>query len=120
MSKEFVLKEEHIKLLQNSHIEFLDSYETGAAGIDQKRPYGNSSVYRDVAEILEIEDQMYDDDGDETESFDDLFDYCMNMHNETGTALQVIISSKSFEPGTYIDISGRYELPKWERVEEDK
>lgn len=47
----FELKEEHTKLLQHAIIEW-DDCETGAPAINPKRPYGNSSVAEDVAEIL--------------------------------------------------------------------
>lgn len=48
----FTLTEDHIKLLSRAYIGWEDS-EFGAPSIDCKRPYGNSYVEGDVAEILE-------------------------------------------------------------------
>jgi hypothetical protein len=49
----FTLTEAHLKLLKRANVGWQDC-ETGAPEIDPKRPYGNSSVYLDVAEILDI------------------------------------------------------------------
>lgn len=39
-------------LLNAMDWEYLQDYATGAPGVDQKRPYGNSNVAADVAEII--------------------------------------------------------------------
>jgi hypothetical protein len=47
----FTVTEGHLKLLQHLNIGW-DDCEFGAPCVDPKRPYGNSSVYIDIAEIL--------------------------------------------------------------------
>ena len=47
--------EEHIKLLKRMTFEDLDGGECVFIGVNGKRPFGNSDIYNDVAEILEWE-----------------------------------------------------------------
>jgi hypothetical protein len=49
----FTVTDEHLKLLRRTNVGWEDG-EFGAPSIDCKRPYGNSSVYNDIAEILDI------------------------------------------------------------------
>jgi hypothetical protein len=91
----FDLTEQHVKLLRRMYVGWQDC-ETGAPEIDPKRPYGNSAVAEDVAEILTIE---YDADEDGmTEEFNDTM---LAIHRQTELALQIVLSSGSFEPGMY-------------------
>lgn len=46
-----VITKDHIKLLKRAYWRF-DDCEFGAPAMDCKRPYGNSSVEADIAEIL--------------------------------------------------------------------
>lgn len=94
----FELKSEHIKLLSKVWVSW-DFGEFGAPAIDCKRPYGNSFVYGDIAEILgltprvnEFSEEYF---SEEQKAFMDL------IHCETKTALQVILSTQSFRPGLY-------------------
>lgn len=57
----FTVTSEHLKLLRRANITW-DSREFSAPAIDCKRPYGNSSVYSDIAEILGIKPSN-DEDG---------------------------------------------------------
>lgn len=93
--KEFELKEEHIKLLSKAYID-LSNCETGAPEIDPKRPYGNSYVAGDVAEILGWE---IEEDG----LTDDQFEDAMMLHYGTVQALQIILQCKTFKPGIYVN-----------------
>ena len=106
----FELKEEHITLLQNAYLRWEDC-ETGAPAIDCKRPYGNSYVPADVAEILE-----YDVDDEEVYDNDALNEELMQWHYETETALQIILATKSFVPGTYEKYE-EYNSRAWRLVE---
>lgn len=94
----FTLREEHIKLLRAAYISWEDC-EFGAPAIDCKRPYGNSSVYPDIAEILGIEES-----GDEwPDGFTQRQIEMMNqLHEETETALQIILATGQFKTGKYI------------------
>ena len=57
------MTEDHLKLLRRVYVawDFGEGY--GAPGINPKKPYGNSSVERDIAEILDVadEDWIYED-----------------------------------------------------------
>lgn len=91
----FTLTAAHIALLRRAYISW-DGCEFGAPAIDCKRPYGNSNVLGDIAEILGL--PGCDDNGEfpfdqETQMH--------RLHRETQKALQVIVSAKSFTPGVY-------------------
>lgn len=92
---EFELTEYHIKLLTSMYVEFYDSSYDGAPAIDMKRPYGNSFVAGDVAEILGWE---FDQDD---ELSDEMIENAMTIHRETAIALQIVLCCKTFEPGLY-------------------
>ena len=90
----FELTPDHITLLRAAYVSW-DDCEFGAPAIDPKRPYGNSSVVIDIAEMLGIAP----DDG-ETYS-NATTDRLTTLHRETQTALQVVLATGSFEPGMY-------------------
>lgn len=84
--KIFEVTEDHLKLLKHSHIIWRAS-EYGAPAIDPKRPYGNTSVESDIAEILEWD--KYDNERAE------------KIHRELETVLQIVLVTQTFEPGLY-------------------
>lgn len=87
----FILTEDHIKLLSNAYVSW-DNCEFGAPEIDPKRPYGNSDVLEDMSEILGIDISENEENKLKLKK----------LHKETETALQIILSTKSFIPGEYI------------------
>jgi hypothetical protein len=94
----FVLTDDHIKLLQRAYVRW-DDCEYGAPGIDCKRPYGNSSVEFDIAEIL-----GWDLPLDQFESAyltKEQADRAEEIHRETLTALQIVLRTGAMTPGTY-------------------
>lgn len=97
--KTFELKVEHIKLLRRAYISWEDC-EFGAPAIDCKRPYGNSSVISDIAEILGEEPKYCPHCGEPLEELDK--ERYTELHTETQTALQIILHCKTFEPGVYV------------------
>ena len=101
MSKleEFELTEQHIKLLSNAIIGWQDC-EFGAPEIDPKRPYGNSSVLLDIAELLGEKGSLCPHCSEPIKDIDE--EKYNQLHRETETALEVILSVKSFEPGIYV------------------
>ena len=111
--KEFMLKLEHIKLLSHASVDWLDC-ETGAPCIDCKRPYGNSDVAGDVAEILGIDIKKCPHCNEPLEEVDE--NQLMNWHHETETALQIILCTQSFVPGKYREV----EYGVWKLVNESK
>jgi hypothetical protein len=94
----FDLTEEHIKLLRQAYVRW-EHCEFGAPAIDPKRPYGNSSVEIDIAEILGW--SLFIDDDDEGHMSREQVERACQLHLETLTALQVILATGSMEPGTY-------------------
>lgn len=103
---QFTVTNDHIKLLRSAYVGW-DGCEFGAPAIDCKRPYGNSSVELDIAEILgwTIADV---DEGltQEQELRAEL------LHRETQTALQIFLSLGTMEAGTYIRPS-QYDYRTW-------
>jgi len=95
----FTVTENHIKLLKRMIVSW-DSCEFGAPAIDCKRPYGNSSVIYDIAEIIGYEYSTEDPDG-EGEMVDEDYNYLRHLHEEMQTVLQIVLSSGSFAPGNY-------------------
>lgn len=92
----FELCEEHLKLLRSAYVEWSNA-ETGAPAIDPKRPYGNSHVVRDIAEILEVDLPDYDN----KDEYDQISAELMEWHMETLNALQILIDTGQSKLGTY-------------------
>lgn len=97
MTTTFNLTEDLITLLRNSCVcDRLTDCEYGAAEIDPKRPYGNSYVAGDIAELLGWE--FDPDDGLTHEQADAAYE----IHSQTPTALQIVLKTSSFTPGEYV------------------
>ena len=109
--EKFTLTEEHIKLAQRMYIDWNDCGD-GAPEVDCKRPYGNSDVEHDICEILGFETK-YRIDGEGRYNDED-YKYAQKIHLEMGTALQLILKFKTFEPGKFEreDIWGEWEAEK--------
>lgn len=98
------------------HVAWQDC-ETGAPEIDPKRPYGNSFVPRDVAEIIgeawpdenELSASAYEREAQK------LGDRMMVIHREMETALQIILGHAGAQvvTGNYRNVAGAYSAPKW-------
>jgi len=84
--KIFEVTEEHLKLLKHSHVMWRAS-EYGAPMIDPKRPYGNTSVESDIAEILGWEN--YNNERAE------------KLHRELEIVLQIVLVTQTFQLGIY-------------------
>lgn len=96
VTQRFTITEEHLKLLQRMYVSWEDC-EFGAPSIDCKRPYGNSDVYGDIAEILGIKSS-----DDEDEPFTEAQHKAMNkIHKEMKTVLQIGVRLLKFEVGSY-------------------
>lgn len=97
--KIFELKQVHLDLLKQTAISW-DSCEYGAPCIDCKRPYGNSDVEDDMAEIIKLpkkgnwdsEEEMWNEETQEK---------LADLHKETQIALQIILHCQTFELGKY-------------------
>ena len=108
---EFTITEEHLKLLKRNFVDWEDC-ETGAPAINCKRPYGNSDVANDVAEILE-----WPVDYNE-ELSEDVTDHALRLHAETQTVLQICLSTQSFLAGKYVRPDS-WSATSWKRVSEE-
>ena len=127
--EQFELKEEHIKLLNGAYVSW-DDCEIGAPCIDSKRPYGNSSFFQDMIEILggeEVSDSVYkiklydkihiidfENDDIYEDRGEELRNILEKLHRELEIALQIILVTKSFKPGLYE--CDKYDI-NWELVE---
>ena len=100
----FTVTEDHIKLLKRAYVGW-DDCEFGAPEIDPKRPYGNSSVFSDISEILGIQPNS---EGDFTS---DQEDYIMKTHRELQTVLQIFLQYGRLVAGTFTRESQYSSLP---------
>ncbi len=96
--RRFTLTEEHLKLLRAMFVTWWHC-ETGAPAIDPKRPYGNSDVTGDIAEIIGIVPIETDDDPAWPVGTSER---CEKLHEETQTALQVVLATGRFRIGEYV------------------
>lgn len=98
--QEFEVTNDHLKLLRAAYVSW-DDCEFGAPEINPKRPYGNSDVVNDIAEILEIESDTKDSWGDDAFS-EEVEERLRKLHKETQTALQIALVTGKFEAGVYV------------------
>jgi len=111
--REFTVTDEHLRLLGHAHV-FWDEAEFGAPSIDPKRPYGNSDVYGDIAEILDVPgsewaDEHFNPSADAEWRF-------LRRHVETAIALQIALATGEFRAGRYVLEDG-WDIRRWTRVE---
>lgn len=94
--RQFEVTKDHLKLLRRAYVGW-DDCEFGAPAIDCKRPYGNSSAYSDIAEILGIDPEDDDNEDFSTEQFD----HMRQLHKETQVVLQIILATGQMKTGVY-------------------
>lgn len=99
--KEFFVKPDHLKLMKASNVRWEDC-EFGAASIDCKRPYGNSSVYEDIGELLGITHS------EDSEFEDSQIDFMAELHAQTQTCLEILLHTLSLKVGKYVLDKGRW------------
>lgn len=102
----FTLTDAYVKLLKQANVCWQDC-ETGAPEIDPKRPYGNSDVWNDVAEILNLKaGHGCANCGDPCEKCADgaagekFREECLAIHRGTEYALQIVLQH-GYRLGTY-------------------
>lgn len=100
MSKDltFEVREEHLKLIKKFSLTWCNA-EFGAPMVSPKRPYGNSYVYGDMADILEIKGEK-EEDGELILSSKQEREL-LKLHKETLIALQVLLENGTFKTGIY-------------------
>ena len=108
--KSFTMTEHHLKLLRNANVVWWCA-EWGAPCIDPKRPYGNGDMLFDIATLLGELDRtcphchefLNDTDSERHQK----------LHTETQTALQIVLRTGEFVPGTYV--ASKYDTD-WRRI----
>lgn len=110
--REFTVTDEHLPLLRHTHVSW-DEAEFGAPSIDPKRPYGNSNVYRDMAEILDVPDSERADE-ELTPEAEWRF---LRLHVETAIALQIALATGEFRTGRYVRYDETVSTCRWRRDE---
>jgi hypothetical protein len=74
----------------------------GAPGINPKKPYGNSYVERDIAEILDAPDGDWEwEDGEKAYVTSEAAERFTRLHVETMVALQIVLATGEFRLGRY-------------------
>jgi hypothetical protein len=111
--REFTVTSEHLRLLRRAHV-FWDEAEFGAPSIDPKRPYGNSNVYRDIAEILDVPGTEWTDK--ELNPTLDAEWRFLQLHVETAIALQIALTTGEFRAGRYVR-DDEWDRQRWRRDE---
>jgi hypothetical protein len=111
--KEFTVTDEHLRLLRHAHVRWEDGEFGGAPSINSKRPYGNSNVYADIARILGVPDEKWDDE--EGASLPDTAWRFARLHAETGIALQIALATGEFRAGRYVRYDEHVSTSRWRR-----
>lgn len=93
--------------------------EFGAPEINPKRPYGNSAVLGDIAEIL---GEALPDDDDGADYSDEFVRRAHQLHRETEFCLQILLETAGMggleEGATYRnDAAAQYFSPRWVKVQ---
>ena len=103
-AQKVVVTQEHVLLLKYLEIRWNDDAYEGAPEVDLKRPYGNSAVWTDIAEILEwdlVEDQWGGSDLTREQG-----ERARTLHREMEAVLQVLVQNPTdFAPGTWVNVS---------------
>ena len=105
----FEIREEHLKLLKRMHVTYWDC-EYGSPAIDPKRPYGNSDVEEDIAEILDW--SIHENGLVFTQRVK-----AQKIHKEMKTVLQICLSTLSFKEGIYSTTS-EYDSTSWKLIKQ--
>ena len=130
----FTITENHLKLMKHLVVEW-DDCEFGAPCIDCKRPYGNSDVIDDMAEIIGIKKNKstIDYDNEEEEEYGNIEDYFSEaewkdevydkmdvLHKEMQIVLQIIFVLGKIEAGDYVKEDEYQSWKKLNKKMEDK
>lgn len=108
MARKFVVTEDHLRLVRAMWIDWSD-VEYGAPCVDPKRPYGNSDVEGDVAELL-----GWTVDGEDGLTHGQR-EIAAQLHRDTQTVLQILVTLGACKPGTYV-LREQYNDTTWERA----
>ena len=102
--EQFELKPEHLKLLKAMEQQWQEC-DAGAPSFNSKRPFGNSAVEQDIANLLGITREG-EDGGLSEKQYTDLY----KLYRGTQETLQIIISQVNeaiIKPGVYVTKDGK-------------
>jgi hypothetical protein len=97
----FRVTEDHLKLIQRMYVKWDDGAYEGAPAIGIKRPYGNSDVLGDIAEILDWELTHTEPGWDGYVLSPEQAMAARDLHKQTAVALQIALVTQSFRAGLY-------------------
>ena len=114
-AREFTVTEDHLKLLRHlcdGGLYWDPGEGYGAPYFGPKKPYGNSAVPQDVANILQAPGSDWESAPDWDEDEDEDFptpkvlragaeDRYLRIHVETAMALKIALATGEFRPGRY-------------------
>lgn len=102
---------EHFKLIKNLHFSNYSTHNVnfGQISIDQKRPYGNSNVYSDIAFILGIPDSELFCNDRVFNIKEKWLDYFSNLEKTLIESLKLIFLKYKFKYGSYINPESYYD-----------
>jgi len=101
-AREFTVTQDHLKLLRRAFVAWDLGEGYGAPGINPKKPYSNSYVARDIAEILDVPDEDWEyEDGHKAYVTPEAEARLTRLHVETMVALQIVLATGEFRPGRY-------------------
>ena len=106
----FEITPDHMRLVERMYWGNYDDVPS----VDPKRPYGNSAVNRDIAEIL-----GWIPEGSDANLSDDMVERAEAIHQDMPQVMQIITSTLSCRAGTYRK-TVQYSATSWERVEDDE
>jgi hypothetical protein len=108
----FTVTKDHLRLLRHMGVEWNDT-ESGAPMINPKRPYGNSNVPTDVADVLGWTVLM---DPEDWVMQPEQSEKAWAIHRQMDTVLQIVLCTGQFEPGTYVKMN-EYDGTSWRFIE---
>lgn len=99
-AKKFTITDNHLKLIRSMYVDW-DDCEYGAPCINPKRPYGNSNVEDDIAEMIKFpkkgnwdkEEEMWNEKASK-----ELY----HIHREMQIVLQICLCLGKFETGNFV------------------
>ncbi|QEM41485.1 hypothetical protein SEA_FORZA_16 [Gordonia phage Forza] len=112
----FEVTEDHIKLAKRTYFSYDEWCEFGGPVVDPKRPYGNSSVYEDMAEILGV--PMEEDAWGDPILPSGMKERLDKLHHEMEHFFQIlaVYCTEGVRPGRY-KRENRYDATSWIRAE---
>lgn len=96
--KRFTMTEQHLTLLRHAYVRWWDA-EWGAPCIDPKRPYGNGDMIQSIMKLVGEIDNACPHCHEPLDEADGK--RYVQLHKETTTALQIILTTGSFVAGEY-------------------